>query len=670
MGNAPARQRSAAGEQRKLLLAAAVLGRRTTVDDVAALAEASSDRVAALLERGSSALSIAPQDGSLEWIDEAEREAVLSSVPAVLRSAVHDAAAATLASRGAPAPDVADHLVAGHTPPPIDSVSWLRRAAQEIWSAQPARAVTYLERAVVILGPLAKERDEVLLELVGPLTWADRDADAEAVAREVLAQATRPDVRRRAGIELALVLEAEGRLAEARRVRNTAAPDAATAEAVGDDPARVALALATLGRVALLQGDAEGLLRCAAAAARAAIRLDDDGVACTAGVLDSFVALADSDARAALTAADTALERGAGRCVVSPLAAAMVGLAALELDATNVALTAVQRGRGLAKHHGTRRHMPALEGVASVHALLTGRWDDLPLIQATTPGAALVHAIRAIVALQRGVPDTAELEVRASERSLAEHAQLGAEWSSWARGLISAADAKPRAAFDALRRCWTAHPAVRGFLTCRVAGVDLVRVALEIGDRETAQDVVRTLEMRAERVGAPSARSSALRAHGMLTGSIEAHDESVEVLLGSPCRYELALASADAAVAHAASADRDGAIVHADRALGILRELGATRAAHAFVAMLRTHGVNRPAPRVGATSACEGWESLTEAEAEVARLVAAGRSNREVAAELFVSRHTVDSHLRRIYLKLGIGSRVELAGLVAPRDGP
>ena len=59
-----------------------------------------------------------------------------------------------------------------------------------------------------------------------------------------------------------------------------------------------------------------------------------------------------------------------------------------------------------------------------------------------------------------------------------------------------------------------------------------------------------------------------------------------------------------------------------------------------------------------------GWESLRESELGVAELVAHGLTNREIGARLFLSRHTVDSHLRHIFWKLGINSRVELTRLV------
>ncbi|MEV0000133.1 response regulator transcription factor [Streptomyces sp. NPDC048370] len=63
-----------------------------------------------------------------------------------------------------------------------------------------------------------------------------------------------------------------------------------------------------------------------------------------------------------------------------------------------------------------------------------------------------------------------------------------------------------------------------------------------------------------------------------------------------------------------------------------------------------------------------GWASLTPAELRVARLVSEGLTNRAVATHLVVSPHTVDSHLRHIFIKLGISSRVALARLTVFHD--
>jgi DNA-binding CsgD family transcriptional regulator len=58
------------------------------------------------------------------------------------------------------------------------------------------------------------------------------------------------------------------------------------------------------------------------------------------------------------------------------------------------------------------------------------------------------------------------------------------------------------------------------------------------------------------------------------------------------------------------------------------------------------------------------WDSLTSTERRVADLVAEGLTNREIGKRMFLSRHTIDFHLRRMYLKLHINSRVQLARLV------
>ena len=61
-------------------------------------------------------------------------------------------------------------------------------------------------------------------------------------------------------------------------------------------------------------------------------------------------------------------------------------------------------------------------------------------------------------------------------------------------------------------------------------------------------------------------------------------------------------------------------------------------------------------------------EGLTPAEGRIAALVAEGRTNREVAAALFLTEHTVATALTRVYRKLGVRSRTELARLAQTQD--
>ena len=75
----------------------------------------------------------------------------------------------------------------------------------------------------------------------------------------------------------------------------------------------------------------------------------------------------------------------------------------------------------------------------------------------------------------------------------------------------------------------------------------------------------------------------------------------------------------------------------------------------------------RGVPSRGAPVA--GWGSLTAAELRVVRLVASGATNREAADELYLSPHTVSSHLRSAFIKLGLHTRTQLARVVFMADG-
>jgi len=89
---------------------------------------------------------------------------------------------------------------------------------------------------------------------------------------------------------------------------------------------------------------------------------------------------------------------------------------------------------------------------------------------------------------------------------------------------------------------------------------------------------------------------------------------------------------------------------------------GATRDVARVRSELRALGVRRRHWTYADRSAT-GWDSLTETERDVTDLVAEGLTNRQIAARMFVSPHTVHAHLGRIFRKLAVNSRVELTGL-------
>ena len=105
-----------------------------------------------------------------------------------------------------------------------------------------------------------------------------------------------------------------------------------------------------------------------------------------------------------------------------------------------------------------------------------------------------------------------------------------------------------------------------------------------------------------------------------------------------------------------------------ERAESELGGCGAVRLRDEAARELRRRGVKTGARRRRSAGG-EGLDSLSGREREVADLVAAGRTNREIAGELFLSEKTVESHMSRLFGKLGVRSRAEVAEAVGRERG-
>ncbi len=114
----------------------------------------------------------------------------------------------------------------------------------------------------------------------------------------------------------------------------------------------------------------------------------------------------------------------------------------------------------------------------------------------------------------------------------------------------------------------------------------------------------------------------------------------------------------------------DGSIADAaaafDRALSITTRAGAYWDAARVRGRLRKLGIRRR-PLSGSRPKA-GWEALSATELAVAQLAAGGRTNREIAEKLFISPHTVNTHLRHLFEKLGVNSRLALSRIVQDRQ--
>ncbi len=177
-----------------------------------------------------------------------------------------------------------------------------------------------------------------------------------------------------------------------------------------------------------------------------------------------------------------------------------------------------------------------------------------------------------------------------------------------------------------------------------------VDVALAEGDVETARTASNELDAIAAGYATPALDASAATARGAISlaeGDLPAALESLRhaVALWQEIRlpYEAAVARTRYAIALRNAADEDDADLELRAAIAAFERLGAVPDARAAKELL-----------AGSAGLPRG---LTAREAEVLRLVAAGRSNREIAAALVISEHTVARHLQNMFAKLGVSSR-------------
>jgi DNA-binding CsgD family transcriptional regulator len=195
----------------------------------------------------------------------------------------------------------------------------------------------------------------------------------------------------------------------------------------------------------------------------------------------------------------------------------------------------------------------------------------------------------------------------------------------------------------------------------------LVSIALAAHDQQLAEYAAASAQRRSQLN--PHIRSvAAAAAHvtGLLHHSHEDLARAVELYKNGPRPLALASALEDlAAIAVERGRTQDGVDAFS-RALVIYAETGATWDAGRVRGQLRSLGVRRRL--VSTRRPDSGWAAMTDSELAVARLVAGGLTNREVAEQLFVSPHTVNSHLRHVFGKLNVNSRVELARLAADHD--
>jgi DNA-binding CsgD family transcriptional regulator len=206
-----------------------------------------------------------------------------------------------------------------------------------------------------------------------------------------------------------------------------------------------------------------------------------------------------------------------------------------------------------------------------------------------------------------------------------------------------------------MRLIWDLIGAATGAL---VMAPDLVRTHMT-SDPQFAAVVVNTLSERAAR--APGDRTELVRRRAKAILSREVmelaaiatrYDELGSPLTGAYCRFDAARAASE----DGSSPDTFEGALRA--AIAAFDRLDAPAVTAQLRALGRTGGIALRPTRAKRTS------DLTETERRVAELAGQGRSNREIGSALYMSGRTAEAHLGRVFAKLGVKNRVELAALL------
>jgi DNA-binding CsgD family transcriptional regulator len=196
------------------------------------------------------------------------------------------------------------------------------------------------------------------------------------------------------------------------------------------------------------------------------------------------------------------------------------------------------------------------------------------------------------------------------------------------------------------------------------SAVLLVRGALTAGDEARAGELAAATERLAGLTpGDPGMATAAAHVRGLVERNPTALDQAARMHSGPVGR---AWAMEDAGVAWAAQGNLPAAVTRLQQAYALYEQLGAAVSAARVRARLRDVGI-RTRHWTQASRPAFGWDSLTDTEQHIVDLVAQGLSNRQVASQMFLSMHTVACHLRRIFTKLEVSSRVQLALLAVER---
>jgi DNA-binding NarL/FixJ family response regulator len=614
------------------------------------------------------------------------REAVYESIPGGRRLAAHGRAAAALAERGAPPAERARHVEQSASRCDEAAIALLLEAGARTAPRAPAAAAHWFEAALRLLPSDDRERQ---IEVRAALARTQRSLGELERCRTTLLEALEllpeeTDARRIeltarcAGVEhwLGRHPEAHDRLVRAwEELPWREGPEAAAlqielaVDGLYELDLENAIAMGR-GALAIARASGEALLVAAAASALCLCEVAAGLIECAHERRAEAVGLIDRLSDDQLAPRLESLY--------------YLGWAENYLEHYDDAIAHVDRGIAIARRSGEGRLLVPMMLVKGYTFEMNGRLADAvelceAAVDATRLSASAHDLAWALNELAYARYHTGELDaaIAAAEESARVGGKLagatipaGGGGPGWALGMSYFEAGEVERAWTIMRELGDDDlehkiPVERCFDWEVLALVQLAR-----GNPEAADEYARRTEEHAALLGLQLPAAIALRTRAAVEFAAGAHEdaarhfqEAAEVARSIGARLPAAFAAGSAGQALAAAGDRAAAVALLREAERVLDESGSLRVRDELRRELRRLGA-RAEPRGPAAGEDSGVGSLTRREREIADLVTDRRTNREIAASLFLSEKTIESHLRNIFIKLGASSRVEVARAV------
>jgi DNA-binding SARP family transcriptional activator/DNA-binding NarL/FixJ family response regulator len=658
-------------EARKALEVASVAGLRF---DLALVAELAGE--AAIDDPVSLGILVEVEPGVAAFRHTLTREAFYLDVPWGRRRLLHRRLAELLQERGARPAVLAEHWAAAHEPARARLA--LLAAAQDFQAAHAYRdALEWCRRALELWPADDEEGRLALLDRLGQCAELSGELAAAALAWEEVAEARRLQGETSSAAELdrrlAVAYELQGSSERALAARQRAGEEFAHVRRDADAAAELLAAVSHLEAMGTLTPALEIIERAGIHAERARRR---DLVARALGLEGSIRAkLGDLDAGVAL--ARNGLSIALAENLTASATELYLRLAAVLENAAD--LVGAQQVYGEAYDFCAANGSPAAAQVCLVCLAYilweTGRWDAAEKLERhiiaspqSPPGVlAAANAALGIFRAARGrTKGTRRLLVEGVTYARRNHrlrfelnSLVGLAWLEELEGADSAAAQRYR---DILRRCEEAEDLHYAPMALRWA-VTFFAAHREESDARACAAALADMAAATTNRETLAALAHALGEIALLEGepdhAVVEFTRSLDVLRDLELPYQRAHTQLRAAYAFVAAGQAETAVERLTDAYRSARKLGAEPLAALAARGLEQLG-ERVEQRLGRRAAGHLERGgLTRRELEVLRFVAVGRTNREIAQELYLSQRTVDMHVRNILAKLDCRSRAE-----------